>query len=240
VRVFHSREKQSVPQLRWAGVRRSTGDLVGTIESRVVPDRDWCALMIDAHAHNPAAPVVGGPVTMSAGGTPRDWGLYFCEYGLFAPPITPGEVDELSGANLCYKRAALETVRDLTDAGCWETKLHERWHEQGRIVWLSTATVSFENSMSVGQMIQQRFAYGRGYAAARFDARRRTRRLTYAAISPLLPLVLLARLARSLGGKGLMGRFWRSSHWILLCMSAWAAGEMLGYLFGDAGHIDNF
>jgi hypothetical protein len=196
--------------------------------------------MIEAHAEHPEAPVVGGPVAMSKRSSPRDWGLYFCEYGAFAPPMPVGEASELSGANLCYKRAALVEERDWLDRRRWETGLHLRWRERGRALWMSAATVSFENSMSLGTTLRQRLAYGRGYAAARFESRRTARRLFHAAGCSVLPLLLTARLARSLSGKGQLGRFCRACHWVLLFNTAWAAGEMLGYLFGESGRAENY
>jgi len=240
VRFLHFTEKRSVPQLRWAGVRQSTGDLVATLEARTMPAEDWCAVLSRAHAAHPDAPVVGGPVALLAPGSPHDEGLYFCEYGAFAPPIDAGPVASLSGANLSYRRQALEAARDLVDAGRWETPLHERWRAEGRPLVLSTATVLFENAMPASTAIRQRFAYGRGYAAVRVEGAGWMRRAAYAAFCPALPVLMTARLIQSLRYKKLWSRFWRALPWILVFNSAWAAGECVGYLAGESGAVENF
>jgi glycosyltransferase involved in cell wall biosynthesis len=240
VRFVHFQEKRSVPELRWAGFRESRGDLVATLEARSVPASDWCAVLVRTHGANPDAPAVGGPVALAAPGSPRDEGLYFCEYGQFAPPVTPGPARELSGANLSYRRAALEQSADLLDAGRWETLLHQRWRNEGRVLVLSTATVFFKNAMPTATAVRQRFAYGRGYAAARLEGQSLLRRFAYAAFCPVLPWLLTARLGLALGAKGLRTRFWRALPWILVFNVCWAAGEMVGYLLGDSGKVENY
>lgn len=240
VRFAHFSEKRSVPQLRWAAVRETSGDLIASLEARSVPANDWCAVLVRAHEENPDAPVVGGPIGFPATSTARNWGVYFCEYGQFAPPVETGPVRDLSGANASYKRAALEEASDLLDAGKWETDLHHRWREQGRRAILSSATVCFENALPIATVLRQRVAYGRGYAAARLADAAWLRRAGYAVCCPLLPLLLTVRLGRSLRGKGLLPHFWRALPWIVLFNSAWAGGEMVGYLFGQSSKVENY
>ena len=238
VRFLHFTEKRSVPQLRWAAFGETSGSLIAALEARTIPASDWCARLVRAHDENPEVPVVGGPVALSLPASARDLGLYFSEYGRFAPPVRPGPADDVSGANLSYKREALEGARDLLDAGSWETRLHLRWRAQGRRAFLSDATVVFENAMTPADAIRQRFAYGRDYAAVRFPRTARLRRAGYAVSCPVLPLLLTARIGLGLRGKGLQPRFWRALPWILFYSGLWAAGEMIGYLFGESGKVE--
>jgi hypothetical protein len=228
VRLIHFNEKRSLPQMRWVALRATSRDLVAVAESRCIPEPDWLAKLAKAHREFAEAPGIGGPV-WSDGGSAIDDALYFCEYGRFAPPLSPGFVDEISGGNLSYKRAALESEQDLLDAGAWETLIHLRWLSKGVRLALCDARVRFINRMSFRVILRQRFDYGRNYAAARIAPR-----LLYAVGSPLLPIVLTWRLLRSLRGKGLARRFWRCAGWILFFTGVWSAGECCGYLFGPA------
>jgi len=235
VRFLHWPERRSVPRLRWAGVRETSGDLVAAIEARTIPDSTWAARLVAAHQAHPDAPVVGGAVAPAAATSVRDDGLYFCEYGRFSPPVRCGAADELSGANLSYLRAALDEAADVITEGRWETALHERWRHNGRQLIQSDAIVTFQNAMDTSTIVKQRFSYGRAYAAARFNPRSFRRRFTYALLSPSLPLVLTWRTARHLAGHPLSARFWRSLPWTMLFNSAWAAGECVGYLRPGSG-----
>jgi hypothetical protein len=228
VRLIHFEEERSVPQMRWAALRATSRELVAAVESRCVPDPDWLKKLAEAHRRFPEAPGIGGPVWATPGSAVDD-ALYFCEYGRFAPPVATGPADEISGANLSFKRAPLESERDLLDAGCWETLIHLRWIQRGLRLALCDAGVRFVNGMSFGGILRQRFTYGRNYAAARSGPK-----VLYAAGSPALPIVLTWRLLRSLRGKELTGRFWRCAALVLLFNAAWSAGEFRGYLFGPA------
>lgn len=228
VKLIHFSEKRPVPEMRWAALRATSGDLVAAVESRCVPDSAWLKDLAEAHAKYPDAAGIGGTVSAFRSSALDD-GLYFCEYGHYAPPIAAGPSRELSGANLSYKRAALEKESDLLDAGCWETLIHLRWRDRGIPLALSRADVRFVNGMPLAVIVRQRFDYGRNYAASRSVPR-----LPFAAASAALPFLLTWRLARSAGGKGLAGRFLRCLPYVFLFNLAWSAGEFCGYLFGPA------
>lgn len=232
VRLLRFETKQTVPQLRWAAFWSTTGDLVAAIEARCAPAPNWCADLVATHRHNPNAPVVGGPVAMGAARRRFEWGLYFAEYGRFAPPIPSGNVPELSLANVCYKRQALEAERDLLDAGFWDTAIHARWRARGLPLVMCAATVVFENTMDVPTILRQRFQYGRGYAAQRMAGASVAARLGYAMVTPFLPALLTWRTYRESRGKPISRDFIRALDWTLRFNLAWAAGEFTGYVFG--------
>jgi Glycosyl transferase family 2 len=236
VRFVHFGERRTVPQLRWEGARLSAGDAVAVIEARSVPADDWCAVFLRALEAYPQAPVAGGPVAFGSRGTAFDWGLYFCEYGRFAPPVEEGMVAELSAANLCYRRKDLEEASDLLDRGAWDTLLHERWSLQHRPLVLCSAAIWFRNTMDRRTAIQQRFWYGRGYAADRVAQRGLWVRLLFAGFTALLPATLACRLGRAAARKSLAAEFARALGWVLLLSVAWSCGECAGYLFGRSSH----
>ena len=232
VRFLHWARKKRVPDLRWAALEHVGGAIVGALEARCTPAADWARTILAEHAAFPEAPAVGGTVALGSGATAFEMGLYLCEYGAFAPPLAPGPAKALSGANLSYKRSALEENRDLLEAGAWETFLHERWLAQGRPLWLCDARVEFRNTMKPGAALRQRYHYGRGYAAERVRYQAGSKRYLYAALSPALPLLLTVRMARRAFSKDLAGWFLRASGWVLALNVAWSAGEAAGYLLG--------
>ena len=205
-----------------------------------MPASDWCASLLKAYAEHPDAPAIGGPVAPAPGGSVRDLGVYFCEYGQYAPPARRGPVHDLSGANLSYRRSVLFEAGDLLDAGKWETLLHLRWRAEGRTLFMSDATVIFQNAMSTSTIFRQRLAYGRGYAANRLPPGHWLLRLGYAAFCPVLPVLLTLRLASTLGGKGRWRDFVCALPWVVLLNGFWAAGEFTGYVRGDSGKVENY
>ncbi|MEZ5360859.1 MAG: glycosyltransferase [Bryobacterales bacterium] len=231
VRFLHSPQPRSVPELRWAALAETDTELVAAIESRCVPAPDWAAQLVEAHQLYPETPAIGGPVAPSEPISAFDWALYFCEYGAFAPPLEPGPAQALSGANLSYKRAALEQHRDLLDSGDWETFLHARWLAAGRPLRLCPASIRFHNTMTPAAALRQRYHYGRGYAADRVRCEG-VSGLFYALLSPLLPLVLTLRQSRQAFAKGMRRAFVRALGWVVLLNAAWSIGEGAGYLFG--------
>ena len=230
VRVLHVPGPMTVPALRWSALALTSGDLVAAVEGRSVPASNWCAELARAHERYPDAPAVGGPVTLKRRASPFDRGLYFCEFAPFAPSIAARALPQLSGANLSYKRAALEAARDLLEEGQWEAALHDRWHREGRTLAMSAGAVEFRNGMSVADAVRMRFHYGRSYAADRF--RGGARRWLHAAGSPLLPLVLVWRAGRCASLAGMFKHFVIAFGWVWTFSVAWSAGEMTGYLFG--------
>lgn len=240
VRFLHFPVKRTVPELRWAALRETSGELVAAMESRCVPTATWCAELVAAHATHPGAPVAGGPVSMLPGGSLRDLAIYLCEYGAFAPPVVEGASAQLSGANLCYRRSALLECGDLLDAGVWEALIHERWKAQGRPLWLCGASIAFENTMPLGETFAQRFHYGWSFASERVAGQPRAEAILRAAGAPLIPVVLIGRLLQSARQKGFVGQVLRAFGWIVVFQAIWAAGECAGYLLGAPRERHNF
>lgn len=217
-----------VPAMRWAALEHVQTDLVGAVEARTIPQPDWARRIVEAHAAHPECPAVGGPVALAEPSSAFERGLYLCEYGAYTAPMAEGVTSELAGANLSYKRVALIKEHDLLSDGKWETLLHLRWKQQGKTLWMSQAVIEFENTMTPWVALQQRFFYGRGYAANRFGQRN----LGYALIALLLPCLLTWRTAQRKNKRLLSAA---TLGWLLTLNSAWALGEAVGYATGNAG-----
>ncbi len=223
-----------VPVLRWSALTHTRFDVVLAVEARCVPAAGWVQALSDAHLRYPTVPAIGGAVHISPRASRFDWGLYFCEYGRFAPPLQEAESADLSGANLSYKRDALTAESDLLQAGAWETLMHVRWRERGLKLVTIPAAVVFCNSMSRGVALRQRFHYGRGYAG------NRARRWRYLPLSPLLALPLTWRIARDARRSQYSRNFWAALPWVLALTVAWSLGELVGYAIGPSRRALNF
>ena len=166
VRFLHFSRPQSIPQLRWKGFGESTGDVVANLESWMVPGPQWVEALRKAHEEHPSAPAIGGAVEFDPGGgsSAFRWGDFFYEYGRHMSPADDGaadnrEVDELTGANCSYKRAALGECEDLIRRGAWDSAIHERFLKQGSSLWRAgPATVDYRGEPKLSQLIQQRLS----------------------------------------------------------------------------------
>ncbi len=236
VKFFHFRKAVSIPRLRWKGFRESTGEVVANLESWMVPGPDWVEALRKAHTEHAPAPAIGGPVGFDPGqgGSAFQWGDFFYEYGRHMTPADDGAVDELTGANCSYKRAALEECEDLLHHGAWDSSLHERFKKQGSLLRRAgSASADYRGEPRLSQVILQRFHYGRWFAAERNRQLGFPQRLARCLTSPLVPWILLRRLWQSLGGKpGARRRLARSAGWVLFFYSLWSLGEACGYLLG--------
>ncbi len=230
VRFLRFEEPLTIPELRREALKVAKGEIIALTEGRVVPSLQWAARLLQAHTTHPQAPAVGGPIDYIPASA-SDNAVYFCEYGRHLPPTGDGEAAELSGANLSYKRWALDLCRDLIQAGAWEPFLHRRLEERGyRLYRAGEAVVYYHNSLSPSQFARQRFHYGRWFAAARVKG---PRRLLYAGFCPLLPWLLTWRLGRVARERpGQRGLFRRSLPWIVLFEIIWSLGEFCGYVAG--------
>lgn len=240
VRFLHFTSPHSVPQLRWAALPYTTGQLVAATEARCIPSKTWCRELLEAHAVSPECPAVGGTVALGTEASRFEQALYLCEYGAYALPIRQGAAAAISGANLSYRRQALQESADLLERGKWETLLHQRWVKAGRHLWQCGACVTFQNSMSKVDALRQRWHYGRGYAADRVQDSNWLVRIGLAAASIGLPCLLSMRIGRDCAERGNLATFAQASGWIFALTTAWSCGEAVGYLAGKPATVRIF
>ena len=224
----------TVPVMRWAALQDTRFEVVLAVEARCVPESGWVQALEDAHARYPLVPAIGGLVAAGGNLSKFDWALFFCEYGRFAPPQSEAETYDLSGASLSYKRRLLEAEPDLLRAGAWETLLHLRWMGRGLKLVLTPTEVTFHNSMAPRVALRQRFHYGRGYAG------HRARRWAYILSTPLLPVLLVWRIARAARRSRYACHFAAARPWVIGLTIAWCLGELTGYLAGPPRSARNF
>lgn len=222
----------TVPALRAAGLARARGEIVAFIEDHCTCAGEWAAALRRAHAAPHAG--VGGPVEQAQGASLLEWAAYFYDYGRFMPPCAAGPVEQLSGLNMSFKRAALEAAGATGAAGVFEAELGAALRSRGAALWLEPgALVIHRAAGGASGAARQAYHLARGYAGRRLAGAGMVTRVTFGAGALLLPALLAGRIVAQVRRKRrrritLLLAF----PWLLLLLGAWAAGEGAGYLLG--------
>lgn len=231
----------TLPELRTRALDHARGRFVLVTEDHTVPPRNWVSGLVGAlEGCQGRIAAAGGPVDNDMRERAVDWAAFLCEYSGFLPPQPAGVVDELPGMNVAYRREHLDRARrELLTGGFWESTLHPDLLDAG-YAFLRVPEVVIQHRKRFGffYFLSQRYYYSRYFAGARFERKQRGRRLLYAVLSPLLALIVPARIARRvLGRPGYRRPFVRSLP-VLACFAlAWGAGEAVGYLAGPGDSL---
>lgn len=243
VRVIEFAQRASIGELRRAAILAAHGDLVLITEDHCIPAQDWLAAHLRAHRAHPRA-AIGGAVENGATQRRVDRAVYLCEYSAFAAPGATAQrmrgqdgaapARGLAASNISYRRSDLLAARAALAHGYWETFLHPQLEAQGlRLVFDPALVVQHKKHYTPGGFWHERYHYARWYAGTRRAQMTPVRRLVYLLLSPLLPPLILARLARHLFRIRRHRRdFVRSFPYLLWFTLAWALGECAGYAAG--------
>lgn len=217
--------------LRARGLAAGRGDLVGLLEDHARPDPRWAANVVAAHRQSHAA--VGGAIE-NAVDRALNWAVYYCDFGRYQNPVPAGDTPSASDANVTYKRSELERVRSVWDRTFNEIVVNDALKSAGKTIVLDPEVIVYQNrrGLSLGAAVRERFSWGRSYAATRRAMLTAPQRLAYAALSPVLPAVLMMRMARTSWRRGSFATFGRALPLIGMLLVTWSAGEGIGYLLG--------
>jgi hypothetical protein len=216
---------------RAAGLNAATGDIIAIVEDRGLPRPDWARTMIALHERLPHA-VVGGAIEHGTSGV-LNWAVYFCDFSRYQLPFAAGVREWVSDVNIGYKRDALMDIHDVWRERYHETTVHWALQRRGHQLYLSPDLVVDQDRgrLRLSRVLGERFAWGRLFSYTRAREQPLFRRLMYAALSPLLPFVLLARHARvQFSKRAALGQFAAASPLVFMLLMAWSAGETVGYV----------
>ena len=216
--------------LRAHGLRIARGQIVTLLEDYARPDPHWSANIVEAHGHPWAA--VGGAIE---NGVDRalNWAVYFCDFGKYQNPLPAGPSAYASDINTSYKRSALEAIRLLWSDAFREIVVNGALIGRGDRLVLDPRIVvhHHRNDLRPSFALKERFIWGRSYAVTRSTVISDAKRYLYAALSPVLPVLLLARMARTTKGRGRhFSAFLRALPHLVPLLVFWSVGEMVGYL----------
>jgi hypothetical protein len=227
-----SREHHDI--LRGIGFRRARGILIASLEDHDRPDPQWCAQLVKEHVRPYAA--IGGAIE---NGIDRlmNWAVYFCDFGRYQNPLPAGPSTSASDANVCYKREALEFVREAWDQSYNETRVHAALGARGALIALSPDVIVYQHRLNLRlrAVLLERYVWARSYAAVRVAGARFLSRFVLLALCPVLPPVLVIRQFMTvLRKRRNRGAFLRALPLTFLLDMVWAYGEFVGYLTGRA------
>jgi glycosyl transferase family 2 len=228
MRVAGSRDHHDT--LRARGLAAARGEVLALLEDHARPDPHWAARIAAAHRGDDAA--IGGAIENGVD-RPLNWAIYFCDFSKYQNPLPAGASDFASDANIAYKRSALESVRSLWERSFREVVVNAALTSAGRKLALDPGIVVYQHrgELSLAEALRERFVWGRSYAATRSTLLSGPRRLVYAVLSPILPLVMIERMALlAWQRRRRFGKFVRSLPLIVLLVCGWSAGECAGYL----------
>lgn len=225
----------TVFRLRAIGADAARGATVALIEDHAAPGPQWVQAIRAARAAGHR--VVGGPVENGLRERAADWALYFVEYGAYMPPMASGPVPRLSGLNIAYERGLLERCRPIWQPTLQENEINDALRAEGIGMHLAGAAV-------VESYLPMTLAYGMGhlrdggrhFGRYRASGLPRWKRLAWVAASPLVPVVLLARLVQAVARRQpqRLGALLRALPQLALVLGAWGWGEASGYLSAGA------
>ena len=236
VRLVVAPDSATIPILRGHGMQVARGELVAVTEDHCLADSGWLAAIRDAAGSG--ADVIGGGMDNAQRVRAVDWGAFFAEYGFFSAtrPFVAAEHGKplLTGANVAYARSVADAVAAWAVEGDWENVAHTRLANEQRILRFAPGAVIFQNrSYAFGPFCLDRFEHGRDYARTRLAIEGTRRRWALLAITPLLPFVLTARVARA-AARGRWSTFLYALPATLVFLGAWSLGESVGYLAGPS------
>lgn len=237
VRVIAAPADASVPLLRGLALEACQGTRVALTEDHCVPQPGWLAAL--DRAHDEGAEVAGG--AMGNGRTTRalDCGAFFAEYGFFGPDAAGQGVSFApTGANVSYLGELAREIGGWFRQGLWENVANERLAARStRVVFAPAALVHQNLTYALGSFCRDRFDHGFAYARRRLVDGASARRWVYLGFTPLLPFLLLRRVAAA-ARRGHEGEFLRALPFTFGFLSAWCAGEAAGYLRGPGEAAD--
>ena len=224
-----SREHHDV--LRARGLAVARGALLALLEDHARPNPRWCSNLAAAHQRSDAA-AVGGAIENGVD-RPLAWAVYYCDFARYQNPVPDGPSFFASDANTAYKRAALESVRPLWSESFREGVVNGALLGAGQTLCLRSDVIVYQHrsDLTLGGALCERFVWGRSYARTRGASLSPLRRVAYALAAPLLPPLLLLRMAAiAWKRRRHFGKFVRAAPLAAILTCGWSAGECAGYL----------
>lgn len=211
------------------GIDLARGKLVALTISQMVPADDWIATI---RSELETADVVAGAIEPGDRLRIVDWAEYFCRYARDMRPFEPRETVDLPGDNAAYRRARLESVRELYRDGFWEPEVHRRLRVEGaRLRQMPNLVVRQGRSAGFRAFTKQRWLHGRVFGRERGARFSHARNLAGVLIAPLVPVVMTLRVARLVSSKRrARGRLLWALPALVWFNAVWAAAEATGHL----------
>lgn len=230
----------NVARMRVLGMSQSRGEIVVLLEDDCVPADGWLDRFITLSSESWGA--IGGAIEPGGFTRAHDWAAYFTEYSRFMLPLPEGSAAALPGTNIGYRRRALAGVLDQFADGFYETFANRAISEAGHVLRREPTLVVYNiHTWSPSALLAARYHHGRVFAGLRLAGQPVWRRTPYLGLAFLLPPVLVSRILRQIASRRRnLGAATRALPWIILCATAWALGEFVGYLRGPGDSLERW
>ncbi len=232
---------ETIPQLRWKGLKNATAPIVALIEDHSMLPRTWAEEVLLAHRQYQGEKegVIGGPVENGSTATIFDWAFYLTEYAPLMPPMSAHKAPGVAGGNVSFRRELLP-LDDDRFAGLWENHLLDELKNRGVAVRLHPGmTLLHRNPFTKSEFRQQRYLFLRSIAAMRSKSWGFVRRFVHATGAlVILPWLLPLRVGVSVWRKR-RNRRELIAGLPMMVTFLWIgiAGEIAGMLRGDGGSL---
>jgi len=222
----------TLPRLLATAINRAGGEILAVTDATCTVDANWISAILAAHAAS--HPVIGGAVEPDGLGTLVDWAGYFCDYGAFMFPLSPGVVRHVPGINISMKRWALLKGNEFVEGEFWKAYWCQRLKAEGFSLRIEPSMLVFyRRSFSFWPFLRVRFHHGRCFPGMRVTQLTPGQRFVYVMGSPLLPILFCFRFLKAVLRKRRHVRHLVFSFPIVcISMVSWAVGEFCGYLWG--------
>ena len=224
---------------RAAGVRAATAPVVFIGETHTYPQPGWAESLLAAFGDAFAA-VVPGIDNANPNG-PVSWAAYLFDYGPWGSSRAPGEMRDPLMYNTAYRRSILlalegdlSRVLDPSEEEMWP-QLHAAGH---RAIFAPAARILHLNVGHARAFLVEKFCAGAAIGMRRAARWPWQRRLIYIVASPLIPVVLFARVLPAARRVGLAKLPAATIPALVVAGIAKAAGELVGYLGIKAPALD--
>lgn len=233
VRLLGQAERRFPGDARNIGVSNARGAVIAFTDADCFVEPTWVARVLEAHRER-RDPVIGGAVENGNPESYVGWAYYFFEFSTWMPRASACAMIDIPTTCLTVKRWVLDKVGPFLEGTyCSDTVFNWRAARLGyRPLFLPSLRVSHVNPTGMGDFLRRKTFHGKCFARVRVAEQRLPawRRLTYALAAPLLPVLLFARIVRSVArSDGQLARFVLVSPLVLLAAIAWSSGELVGY-----------
>jgi glycosyltransferase involved in cell wall biosynthesis len=223
-----------VPELRFIGWQASSGEYIAFIEDDCIVSEDWLETALKHHRRGIA--VVGGSLVADDYDNLVDWAMFLCEYARFTRAVAQ-KVKSLPGNNTSYKRSVLSGQQDSfsCEKGIYDVFLNGRLTQVGVDLFFDAdMAVKNINRWSLRNLTLGALHHGRCYAYMRLQKAGMPKRLLYAALTPLLPPLLMLKLLIAVSEGQYLSKYMCCLPQTCLFYVLWASGEFLGSVAGPA------
>lgn len=235
IRICRCSERKFCGEARNIGVSVAKGAIIAFTDADCRVEQNWIEEI--AKAHESPYLVIGGAIANANPESYIGWAAYFTEFSHWMPGTQRGEMDDVAGANMSYKKEVFDTYGAfIGDTYGSDTDFHWRIGKDGqRLQFVSTILVSHHNIENLGAFLRHEILHGQSFARVRIQNQGfpKCKRLAYLMLSPLIPIRIFLKICRNiLENRTYSHEFLRSFPFIALGVIGWSFGEAMGYSRG--------